>query len=801
MRTVEELKEQYQDSTWRTSFIDVADLMSLLGDCIIADDYVISDALNDALHLSSAGKALTDRLVRKEGVKVKEARLMTALTLGVEDLHFDLDKLDISQLVEAIDREILDGRLRFPSVLGRGLYDRYAELFDEERTYLNMPETLRLLDGMPVGVYQYGRFVTGPYGLKCTQTVRLLTCSLAVPAYHCAVPLCSTVHRTHLQTSWSAPINEQRSRLERILQDSEPAEWWSLSRELAGVDAASYDDRRSGTLHILIGDCLSDKELRTLVAALFGARRLRLREAIADFCVVQDAEVAVAGMNREQLLQICLFVPDADVTSVLDRLVYSGRVHVPVGEVRVPVVNSGKRSGAFQLRAELGHRGVRLAPADRAVALLRERRLLDQLYLRDPDCGGDDVHELEWQLRGVEGESIDEKLETFFQSATPREALVRLVLARKTNMVTACTEVGLEFGDELSDDELIETLLWKLGFADEGGLDPHADFWRKHERIWALAQAAGAQATEEFQAAASAYFKSLEGLLVDALAFTTWALLVDHVQGEHKFRYDDQNDRSSGLVLLQNAHDTFSSSPKKVDFASERVDLADLIEGFRTLAKRLEECADNPGLYQRPTIEYPSFAGKTDLKAFSFRSTVPFVDLDSNSRTRVCAGLNEVTEILVEADVNKVRNEYARFRRTPPEVQRIEVALEAVRVAVTRLETLGFCRVAFVRTGARSDRWGRSRHRFSGPRSFEHELVRPSRFDWMGLPSMSLPQYLMRAASFGDPQEVLRFSPRYLSEFSEMWEGVPARRRRAPGTSASDLGIDAGGPAVSDSGG
>jgi hypothetical protein len=102
------------------------------------------------------------------------------------------------------------------------------------------------------------------------------------------------------------------------------------------------------------------------------------------------------------------------------------------------------------------------------------------------------------------------------------------------------------------------------------------------------------------------------------------------------------------------------------------------------------------------------------------------------------------------------------------------------------MENLGFCRLLFVPAAVSTDRWGQSRHEFIGPRSYEHAFGRPTNLDWMGLPRLSEPQYLMRAASFGDPNEVLRFTRRFDSAFAQMWAGYPHRRRAGAGNPSID---------------
>jgi hypothetical protein len=775
-KTVEELLEDHADPAWRARFIEYCDLIQILGDCLISDTYKVSDGLNAAIKLSPEGTKLRDRLATKGGVNAKDAKIMVALTVGHSELFVDIDEISLEALAASIDAELQGGRIHFAFNFGRELYDGYAEQFDEEKESLTNEETMRLIDQLPTGVFQYGKYTVGPFGVRPARTARHLPASRRVPAYHCRRAVCTIIHPTYLETSTLATINRDRDKLERILQESteSPAPWWEFCDEISGLAKAYYGDQRAGTHLPLLGDCLDLGELQALVAALLDTTKGAVRESVAPFCTVKDASVFVRDLDRAQLLQLTLFATERQIATGLDSLIADGMIKVPSGEIRQPIVNQ-RASGAFMLRGEIGSRGVRFASDDPGVALLRQRRLLSKLYLAESES---EVHELEWQLRGIEITDLSERLEHFFQSTEPRKALERLVLVRHSNMITACEEVGIENAEYLTDDELIDTILWKLGFPGVLDNDPHSSFWRSHERLWALTQTPNTGEIERFIEAAGPYFTGLEGLLLDSLAFTSWALLTDHIGTDAAFSYDDENDRLAGLALLQGAYQSAGGIVETLDFTSQRVALADLVSGFGVLANRLEACMLESERCKRPASEFPSYEGKTDLKLFVLRSTVAFLDLSEPSRNRIIVGLREISSMLTGAGVSTVRNKLAHYRRNPPEPAEIEAALDATRRAVTRIETLGFCRMLFTRSTVTTDSWGQSRHEFTGPRSYGHAFVRPSRFDWMGMPAFHEPQYLLRGASFEDPREVLRFSPRFTSSFSAMWSDFPNRRRR-----------------------
>ncbi|MGV0851786.1 hypothetical protein [Mycolicibacterium phlei] len=783
-RTADQLKDELTDPKWRQKFVAICNLLEMLADCIIADSYIVSDELNSAIRLSQSGTEVMTQLTTKHGVNPKDARLACALDLGHEDLFIDVEGTDIDKLAAAINAGVKKDAIRFPFIFGRQLYDAYASSFEDEREALTNQETIRLLDQLPVGVYQYGEFVVGPYGLQKSLESRRIPASRRVPAYHCHRPTCHILHRVTLETGTRAPIHQARDKLERYLQDTDrqQSEWWNFAFEIDEQSGSFYADRRSGVLLPLVGDSLDDAELRLLVNHLLDTTDGEVRRAITPFIEVKNAVTATEKMNRAQLLQIVLIAREEVIALALDRLVYNGAIEVPRGDIRRPVVNQHVRSGAFRLQAELGRHGVRFVSKNPGLAFLRERRLLNKLYDRSPE----DLQELQWQLRGIDIDDLDEKLENFLHTRSPVDALRRLVLARKTNMLTACREVGVENGESMSDDELIDTMLWKLGFPIDLNEDPHATFWKKHERLWALTQSSSIGTSDRFREVAAVHFTELEGLLADSLAFTAWALLVDHTEHSQPFAYDDHDDRRKGLEQLQVAWTSVGTSKKAVNYAADSSELFDLIDGFRVLAVYLEDCCDRSEEYARPNAEFPEYDGKTDLMKYLLRSKLPFLNLSRPSQERIIEGLTEISRSMAEAEVSRVRNDYAHYRRTPPDISKMEKALEAIRYSVTKIENLGFCRLLYSPSSEFTDQWGQSNHEFVGPRSYEHVFTRPTPYDWMGLPSLHEPQYLMRAASFGDPNEVLRFTRRHRSAFSEMWTNFPNRRKRGPGAPATE---------------
>ncbi|SOC86896.1 hypothetical protein SAMN05660766_0559 [Curtobacterium sp. 314Chir4.1] len=774
------LEREVPSQADRNKFADFVDLMRLLADCIIGDDYTVPDDLSQALQLSAAGQSMVDKVARApkpdRRIPVKEARLMCGLALGQGQLFIDVKKTDVDAIAASVSKQLLSGKIRFPFTFGREAYDAYADQHDEGLPTLTFEESQRFLDALPQGVHQYGKFVTGPFGLHTSADNREIRSGRSVEAFHCADMMCERIHRTLLTTSVNAPINKFRERFHEELDGDHQAaiDWFQEVDNMRDIGAVMFSDVEVGVTATLIGDALSVDELRSLVAHLFDATAGVMRGRVSAFLEVGDAHEAVRRLNRASLMQILLLSDERSVQRGLDRLVNDGAITIPRGEVRRPVVNQVRRSGAFGLLPELGHHGVRFASVDQGFAILRLRNELQKLH--DHDLEGRD--ELAWQLRDVPGEGTAEKLDRFFRNSDPAEAIQRLVLSRHTLVERLAQSIGIEHGLDESDESIVERVLWKLGFSRYESEDPRAEFWRLHHRLIELAKVSRTPAsrdTEEYLGVASKYFRELERFLSEALAFAAWSLLHDHTSSARPYEYGLESDQRHGLELVQAAADSQDTGDHEFDFLNGRLELYSLVRGFGLLGNHLRSL--DPDEHPRPASEVPAYARGSQLKRFPFRHRVPFLDLTAEARAVIPAELINLSKQLQRDRVNDFRNSHQHYQKTAAGIKQIEDALAGLELALRTVEALGFALVEFKVDDETHDRWGRSEFYFAAPRGQRHVISRPSGFDWLGMPPLSSSQYVVTSAIFDAPNEVIRVRRRVDSTFADLWAGFPARRQ------------------------
>lgn len=791
-----ELGERYPSDEWRTRFLDAARLGELLTGSILREKYKIPDEIVGSVQLTEFGNKVLQKLITKNDVPAKEARLLCFLRLAHLEPLVDVERTDLDELRRVIDRQIRDRDLLYPFVLGRELYDRAAELYDDIHDSLSHSETLRLLDGMPIGVFQVQNYVTGPYGLLRSPERRWFGPVRTVPMFHCSELTCSRIHTARLSSDYSAPINQHQQVMDRVLETfgEDESEWGKFMQDLAETEGSRFDDCSLEPLFLALGDLLADDELRLLLAHLLDNTAGELRSHLEPIALVGKADDIAESLDRAGLTQVLLLARNEQLIFALDSLILASddaprRIRVEPGEIRRLMTNSRLAYGTFGIYPELSSLGVRFTSQEYALGPMRLKRLVDELYALDRS---DEVDELEWQLRTVEGEDPQERLEEFVRSAEPDEVVERLILSRRTNLVLACARLGLQYDDFADDAAFVQAVLWKLGFYRHEAEDPRSAFWDHFGRLKNFCQTAGVGArvdAVELRSKAANYFVELEGVLDDSLSFATWALLNDHIATERPFDYAMTRDRPTAFRVINEHHAATNVGADPL--LKDKNTLQPLITGFGVLAGLLTDLQNCPERRLREPNSYPKYAQFTELKKFPFAHTAPFLDLLPRSQERIVESIEYVRKTLDEASVAGTRNEHMHYRVTSPDIAKLSSALDAAEKAVARLEADGLCRTLFKRISVHGDNWGRRVYTLKSARGAEVAFAKPSAYDWSRMPTLaSGPQYMIPAAVFARPNEMLRFRQTFETSYAKYWSNYP--KRRAPRGGVAGARVAAG---------
>ena len=263
--SITDLQDIVSDSEMRTKLTELISVVSLLNRCIIDRNYRLSDNWVQPLRFTSLGKQTIDAcMTHYRRLKPNDVRMATFLAVGcTEGLFVDIST-DIESLRQQISIEIRQGRIRFPYIFGRELHDAAAEFFPAQ-TSLDNDQTIKLLDGLPIGVFQQGRTVIGPYGCTYSDIPRTAGPRFSVPGYRCPDESCMGIHEISIQTAESA-ISRARAKVRQYIEKnySKAADAHvPLVRRAFKLDLLPISDFAKINLIDVFSDGLSEDEFRS----------------------------------------------------------------------------------------------------------------------------------------------------------------------------------------------------------------------------------------------------------------------------------------------------------------------------------------------------------------------------------------------------------------------------------------------------------------------------------------------------------------------------------------------------------
>ncbi|MGC5540271.1 hypothetical protein OH733_20405 [Streptomyces griseus] len=677
------------------------------------------------------------------------------------------------------------GKILHPFIWGRELYDRAFDLFSNDPSELDHGDSLRLLGGTSRGIFQELDLITGPLGILRSREMRSAPSAVRIPLYHCVKRSCSVVHGTFLSTA-DSQISKTQAKLEEVLEKEYgvASEFYEFFDEVEDSLCDFYGDRRCVGEIPLLGECFSDTELDSVLLEALKGKGAPLREALScNGITVGDPREFSESLARAEKIQALLLMTSRDLVRCIDRAVYTRQIDIPEHEIRNPKIMRVS-SGFYDLSAECSRYGVRVMPSDSSLALVRLQRLILAIYpASDPNASRD----LSWRLKKVQGGSPEEKLNRYMAKEEPAEVIRNLVLVGPGPFSIAADKCGVTPDDveDLEDVDLLNILLWKLGFDVIANNDEASGSLQRHRQVFAQAVAAfsGYSDSEKYEIKreSAPLFSSLEKTLDSTLSFSTWALTFDHWSAHPRFDYHLSGARAHMADLLNKAARASSSEPVIYD-SQGRNTLFPLISGFSRLREYLERLCKEADSHKRPSSEMPSYARHAELTPFPFLHTVPFLDLNSDSQMQILNLLKDFTRILEEGGVTSVRNRLQHQREDFPREDELLRCVRAIGSFLDSAESSGLCPTFFKSTGTSRDSAGRSSFSLKDYRGREYIGRRPSGIGYAGMPGLLSDQFVIPVATLKASTDVLRFSVGARSTYTELWQDWPKYRTTTDST-------------------
>ena len=773
---------QALDEALLTKFIRVFALKELIERSLLPTSYEPSSRLAEAISLTPAGEQWDSYLIKTiPELTADERRVAIFGRFYWQDLFIDLERTNENELASAMSDEIKEQQILYPWIFGRTLSDRAKSLFGDWTTdlrNLGFSEVSRLLEDSPQGVFQLSNFVTGPFGLLKSKASRYFPPDRDVRML-CADPGCLTFHGLFLMPG-ECPVNRGYDAIYADLVGRRthglPSAWDVLFAQTVNQhDERRYDDLDTRTLPLLLANGFSEPELRMIVGSVLqvpasGLGELLPRSGKTEKLFLGSIEEITSRLNKAQCLQLLLLVEDEHIICGAEVAIKDELVRIPQSEVRTTVW-SPPVYNYFNVRCRASSLGIGFRSPTNSLPLRRLKSFVRSIYANQQD-----FHDLEWKLRHLAGDSLDERLETFVRTQEPQDVLEELVFSSRERVLQSFSL--LKWGDftvptnNLEEARLVATILWKLGFRVRSYPTYLDTFWQRYDNFLQTSRKFtryGDPEREEIRGAGSNFFVSLEEILENSLAFSTFALLYDHYTADYFNRFKCSFHRARAFMSDQLSGRSLGHGQVLRLDPNGKNTLYPLIHGFGILAAICTERKANPEAYERPPDQFPAYEGKTSLLTMPFRHIIPLLDLRQEDSDRLVRLFLEVTQVLDGAKVSKVRNTLQHKQEDFPSAQEIEVACMAISKMIGTMEVAGVCPNVYQVSSSKEDAFDRGVTTMTDYRGRRVDLPLPSAFGQLGLPSSRTMQFVMPWARIGDSSELMRLAFQEESDYTQMW--------------------------------
>lgn len=758
------------DLDFRSKLCELLILRDFFVNSFFSSDYIFPPQIDEAIKLTSSGKKIAS-LNLKDGEHTKaEHKLEIFDTFYFNDFLIDVEQTDIHNLKNIFSNEIISGNIRVPWRYERTLYDRFFDNFNIRPDILDEDKTNKLLDSTPMGVFQYGKNIIGPFGFLESEESRFLPINKSAPLWHCSDLSCRQLHFVKLTSFYEESKFKDLSNKLNI--QNLPKHFAELLNKYCSENVILEHDTFS--LPFTLINAFNFDELKKLLKVLINNnsyfRSKRSVSSILNKKISGSAEHISEQVNLAECFQLILTFKNIDIISALEDLIFNNEIHIPSTEVRQSYFGYN-RGASLNLKCEVSSLGVRFISKNRGLPTLRLKYLIMAIY--------NDKEEFDWKLRLVNGIDSNDKFEYLLMNENPKQIVKDFLLDNPKHIKFTFEYLLIDKfyipKDEKEEDALVNKLLWKLGFNVKTFPNVLKKYW---EHLGKLNQASATMHIynesdkEKIRSAAVNLFVSLEEILDASLSFITWVLLSDHY-GETKFKYNLIEARTfmsqqlSGKKITDNGPIIFDSNGKNT--------LYPLIMGYEILADYCKELLDNRDSYKRDKKDIPSYVENTDLFVFPFNHTKLVLDLSDEVYDFLESLLRKTKKLLDCNNVASVRNRVEHKREDFPENTEIKKVCEALNELGHVFEKYGIYPVVYQFNDTAIDSFGRGFNSYVNYKEEKIFISKSSQYSLAKIPNLMDTLVILRAIKLENSNEYLRFIYTETSEYTKMYKDFPKR--------------------------
>lgn len=733
--------------------LELFSIRQLLSGCVIADNFVANAHITQAIEFTDLGESELNSLkMRLPRVNPVTTRMLAFLEFENEHgLFVDINKTDVDKLRQAVGESIDNRKIFFPWSYGRETVDTLVRLFGVIPK-LSSKETISLLKETPVGVFQVGNTVVGPFGCLESPEFRLVEPERDLRGYVELRNNERTRRKFVLSTGENAEIFKA-SRQNTKLKEQQGGKKYTASNNLVSILEDSQianvkNPYQPDSIFMFLGETLTFPESKSVAERLLpmifrrdnGSRKL---EKLTGQ-IVGEVPKFVANLTRPQLQQIFHLATNSDLFAALDEAIEHGEIQFLPGLSRY---SPKEKSG---LRLEACEQGVRLGNV--YPHGLFATNIMDVLFQVFVYSGLKNKEDLKFSLDSTEND-LDLLIRLLVSSWSP-EKITEFLCSQRELGVFVGNYVGIRNANELTGPKLKAQLSYKLGVpetSEESLLD------RLEVKIDQL-ESTDPCLEQEIDRLLHEIFNDVETVFKDILVFSWWALIERKEKQAKFFAYNHARERANNLYLP-----LFKGNAKD----AEKPTLQPLSAAFSRLNSELENLPKTPF-----ATDFVAGYAKSEARPIAFRFKEMFHNLNESSQKRVTNSIETLVKVLANEDLVATRNNVKHGNRERDiSLDDIQNTISLLRQGIQVARSTGLFPEVWLFSSREVMQSGLMRTKYiRGSNSLDIE--EPTRAVAPGLPSSGKRLYFLPGCKL-EHVGSLRFAIAQIKPDQEYWEGFP----------------------------
>jgi hypothetical protein len=683
----------------------------LLKNCIFHDENEVLKLCN-YFNLTQKGLDIAKELANELNDNFFSFDDIKSLLIFKSDIYnfIDYESIDMLGLITYLNTLISNGKITFPYIFDNILYQRYRNVINKELTSLEYDNTLLLLDGTPIGTYQFGPYIVGKLGIIETTNTRIFIPPSSIPLWHCPVEGCNTFHAVHLSKY------PQLGKIYNFFKFISNKKWdkdIDIKEDFESkiIDKAKrYLPNQLWQIPLFIGTCFSVSELRSTFKLLLDNNG-RIRSLFNNNSKLNgSSDEIIKKLNKEELMQLILLFDNIEIADSIERCIDNGQIIIPDTEIRENEFVDSKLAGLLIQNIECSRYGIRVISSFKSYPINRLYFITKKIF-DTPNK----IKNLNWKLSSISGFKIHTSdnysmLENVLYDINPEE-FVKKILFSEHDVVEKLFEV-LEFGNYVIEaneiDFLVKKVLWKLGYNITFYSEEYMTILKSFERFKLVTLSENIYTDEyknKIRSESINLFVSLEGFLQKCLYFLTWTLLSDH-NNITKFSYKEKDAFKFSFDKLNG----FSFSEEyKLNLNSNGNDtLYPIIEGFSALIQLSGDVYKDRYLNIKDEAELPSGSYESAFY-FPFLHKSLIQDLDEENYTRVMEQISLFYDLLNTSTICEIRNATSHNRKHEqfPTIQKFKFFFDRLDEIFKHIEEHGIYPFVYNCIEESVDRYGK----------------------------------------------------------------------------------------------